>query len=145
MADEFALPIIYSTHPRSLKRIRENNIDFHPLVKNLNPFGFFDYNKLQKESYCVVSDSGTLSEESSILKFPAVLFRTSTERPEVLDKGNIVIGGIKTGDVINSIYLSQHYPKNILPIDYRDANVSSKVVKIIQSYYNTVNREIWKK
>jgi len=103
------------------------------LVKKLKPFGFIDYNKLQQNAFCVLSDSGTLSEESAILNFPAVLIRTSTERPEVLDKGSIIIGGIKSGEVIQS------------PVDYQDTNVSMKVVKIIQSYTKIVNKNIWQK
>ncbi len=100
VAEEFKLPIIYSTHPRSWKKIEEKKIKFNPLIRKLKPFGFIDYNKLQQNAFCVLSDSGTLSEESVILNLPAVLIRTSTERPEVLDKGSIIIGGIKSKDVI---------------------------------------------
>ena len=149
VAKEFKMPIIYSTHPRSWKKIKEKKIKFNPSIKNLKPFGFFDYNKLQKNAFCVLSDSGTLSEESSILNFPAVLIRTSTERPEVLDKGSIIIGGITPEEVINSIYLSvesfKEQNKNIRPIDYLDTNVSLKVVKIIQSYTKIVNKVVWGK
>jgi len=147
VAKEFKLPVIYSTHPRSLERLKEKKIKFNPLIKNLEPFGFFDYNKLQKNAFCVLSDSGTLSEESSILNFPAVLIRTSTERPEVLDKGSIVIGGIKSSQLLPSIYLAKKIftenPHNILPEDYKDTNVSIKVVKIIQSYTKIINKFIW--
>lgn len=148
VAEEFKLPIIYSTHPRSWKRIREKKIKFSPLVKKLKPFGFIDYNKLQQNAFCVLSDSGTLSEESAILNFPAVLIRTSTERPEVLDKGSIIIGGIKSGEVIQAVYSAVEMframdNRNILPVDYQDMNVSMKVVKIIQSYTKIVNRNIW--
>jgi len=118
------------------------------LVKKLKPFGFIDYNKLQQNAFCVLSDSGTLSEESTILNFPAVLIRTSTERPEVLDKGSIIIGGIKSGEVIQAVYSAVEMframdNRNILPVDYQDMNVSMKVVKIIQSYTKIVNRNIW--
>jgi UDP-N-acetylglucosamine 2-epimerase len=147
IAKEFKLPIIYSTHPRSFKKIKEKKRKFDPLIKNLEPFGFLDYNKLQKNAYCVLSDSGTLSEESSILCFPAVLFRTSTERPEVLDKGSIVIGGIKPDQIIQSVHLAKKSfnagEKNIKPLDYNDTNVSLKVVKIIQSYTKIVEKVIW--
>ncbi|MGC8651520.1 MAG: UDP-N-acetylglucosamine 2-epimerase, partial [Minisyncoccia bacterium] len=99
--------------------------------------------------FCVLSDSGTLSEESSILNFPAVLIRTSTERPEVLDKGSIVIGGITSDEIINSIYMAVESFKmqneSVKPIDYLDINVSMKVVKIIQSYTKIVNKIIWQK
>lgn len=150
VADEFKLPVIYSTHPRSWEKIEEKKIIFNPLIKKLKPFGFIDYNKLQQNAFCVLSDSGTLSEESVILNFPAVLIRTSTERPEVLDKGSIIIGGIKSGEVIQSIYSSVEMfrasdNKSILPIDYRDINVSMKVVKIIQSYTKIINKNIWRK
>lgn len=147
VAKEFKLPIIYSTHPRTFKRIKDKKIKFNPLIKNLKPFGFFNYNKLQKNAFCSLSDSGTLSEESSILNFPAVLIRTSTERPEVLDKGSIVIGGIKPAHLIQSIYLAKtsfdEVPSNILPLDYKDINVSLKVVKIIQSYTEIINKLTW--
>lgn len=150
VAEEFKLPIIYSTHPRSWKRIQEKKIKFNPLIKKLKPFGFIDYNKLQQNAFCVLSDSGTLSEESAILNFPAVLIRTSTERPEVLDKGSIIIGGIKSDEVIQSVYSAVEMfgamdNTNILPVDYQDTNVSIKVVKIIQSYTKIVNRNIWNK
>ena len=150
VAEEFKLPIIYSTHPRSWKRIEEKKIKFNSLIRKLKPFGFIDYNKLQQNAFCVLSDSGTLSEESAILNFPAVLIRTSTERPEVLDKGSIIIGGIKSGEVIQSVYGAVEMFKamdntNILPADYQDTNVSMKVVKIIQSYTKIVNRNIWRK
>jgi len=150
VAEEFKIPIIYSTHPRSWKRIEEKKIKFNPLVKKLKPFGFIDYNKLQQNAFCVLSDSGTLSEESAILNFPAVLIRTSTERPEVLDKGSIIIGGIKSGEVIQAVHSAVELFKTEgnkynLPIDYIDSNVSSKVVKIIQSYTKIVNRNIWNK
>ena len=94
MAEVYQVPVIYSTHPRSMKFIRQRHFQFHPLVRNLTPFGFFDYNCLQMNSLVVLSDSGTLSEESAMLGFCGVLIRTSTERPEVLDKGTVVIGGI---------------------------------------------------
>ncbi|HZK12135.1 MAG TPA: UDP-N-acetylglucosamine 2-epimerase (non-hydrolyzing) [Atribacterota bacterium] len=150
VAEEFKLPIIYSTHPRSWKKIEERKIKFNPIIRKLKPFGFIDYNKLQQNAFCVLSDSGTLSEESAILNFPAVLIRTSTERPEVLDKGSIIIGGIDPKDVIQSVYSSVELFKAAdndynLPIDYMDTNVSIKVVKIIQSYTKIVNKVIWSK
>lgn len=150
VAEEFKIPIIYSTHPRSWKKIEEKKIKFNPLIKKLKPFGFIDYNKLQQNAFCVLSDSGTSSEESAILNFPAVLIRTSTERPEVLDKGSIIIGGIKSNEVIQSVYSAVELFKamdntNILPVDYQDINVSMKVVKIIQSYTKIINKNIWRK
>lgn len=150
VAEEFKIPLIYSTHPRSWKKVEEKKIKFNPMVKKLKPFGFIDYNKLQQNAFCVLSDSGTLSEESAILNFPAVLIRTSTERPEVLDKGSIIIGGIKSREVVQAVYSAVELfgamdNTNILPVDYQDTNVSMKVVKIIQSYTKIVNKNIWRK
>ncbi len=140
--------IIFSTHPRTAKRIKEKNIKFHENIINMEPMGFFDYVKLQKHAFCVLSDSGTIPEESAILNFPGVSMRTSTERPEALDAGSIVLGGINSRDMLNSIELAVNSMKDNRenPVkDYRDNNVSEKVVKIIQSYYNIVNERIWKK
>jgi len=149
IAEQYQMPIIYSTHPRSLKYIEQRQFKFHPLVQSLKPFGFIDYNKLQKNAFCVLSDSGTLSEESAILGFPAVLIRTSTERPEVLDKGTMVVGGIKETDVLQSVELVRamwdNEEKAADVPDYCDDNVSMKVVKIIQSYTKIVNSVIWGK
>jgi len=149
VAERYKLPVIYSTHPRSQKFIDKRKFKFHPLVQNLKPFGLFDYNKLQKNAYCVLSDSGTLSEESAMLGFAGVLIRTSTERPEVLDKGTIVVGGITEETIEQSLELAVSMRDNneevAMAIDYADTNVSVKVCKVIQSYYDIVNRTIWRK
>ncbi|QHI72084.1 non-hydrolyzing UDP-N-acetylglucosamine 2-epimerase [Aminipila terrae] len=149
VAEKYQMPVIYSTHPRSQKKIEEKAFKFHPLVKNMKPLGFFDYNKLQMNAYCVLSDSGTLSEESNILAFPGVLIRTSTERPEVLDAGTIVIGGIQEDDIGQAIELAINTfvddPEHQTPQDYMDGNVSTKVVRIIQSYTKIINKVIWNK
>lgn len=149
IAETYGLPIIYSTHPRSWKRIEDRGFKFHPLIKQLKPFGFFDYNKLQLNSYCVLSDSGTLSEESAILGFPGILIRTSTERPEVLDKGTVIIGGISEKDIVQAVKLSrtmwENNEKTLLAEDYMDDNVSVKVVKIIQSFSKIIDRVVWRK
>lgn len=149
IAEKYQMPVIYSTHPRSQKFIDKRNFKFHPLVQNLKPFGFMDYNKLQMNSYCVLSDSGTLSEESAMLGFPGVLIRTSTERPEVLDKGSVVIGGITDKTVEQALELAVSMSDNkeevVMAEDYADTNVSVKVVKIIQSYTDIVNRTVWGK
>lgn len=149
IAEKYQMPVIYSTHPRSQKFIEKRNFKFHPLVKNLKPFGFMDYNKLQKNAYCVLSDSGTLSEESAMLGFAGVLIRTSTERPEVLDKGTVVIGGITDKTVEQALELAVSMRNNkeevVMAEDYADTNVSVKVVKIIQSYTDIVNRTVWGK
>ena len=149
IAEKYQMPVIYSTHPRSKAWIEKRGFKFHPLVKNLKPFGFTDYNKLQMNAYCVMSDSGTLSEESAMLGFAGVLIRTSTERPEVLDKGTVVIGGIKSRDVEQAIELAVSMRDNneplAMPLDYEDENVSVKVVKLIQSYTHIVNKTVWLK
>ena len=149
IAEHYNIPVIYSTHPRSMKKIEERNFKFNPLVKNLKPFGFFEYNKLQKNAYAVISDSGTLSEESSMLNFPGILIRTSTERPEVLDKGNMIIGGIEGEEIIQAIDMVRTYfeenNRYELPVDYRDINVADKVVRIILSYYKIIDKIIWGK
>lgn len=149
VAEKYQVPVIYSTHPRSQKFIDSRGFQFHPLVKNLKPFGFMDYNKLQKNAYCVLSDSGTLSEESAMLNFAGVLIRTSTERPEVLDKGTVVIGGITEQTILQGIELAvstrDNNEETVMPSDYEDTNVSVKVCKIIQSYTDIVNRTIWLK
>lgn len=147
VAERYQMPVIYSTHPRSRKWIEKRNFKFNPLVRNLEPFGFFDYNHLQMNAYCVLSDSGTLSEESAILNFPGVLIRTSTERPEALDAGSIVIGGITTESIEQALDLSvsmfENREPNGFPRDYTDENVSIKVVKLIQSYTDIVRRTVW--
>ena len=149
IAETYKIPIVYSTHPRSQKFITERQFKFHPLVRSLKPFGFFDYNKLQINAYCVLSDSGTVSEEASILGFPAVSIRTSTERPEAIDKGNVILGGVSKDDILQAIELARAIWDNGTPpiavTDYKDTNVSVKVIKIIQSYVKIINKNIWGK
>jgi UDP-N-acetylglucosamine 2-epimerase (non-hydrolysing) len=149
MAEKYQMPVIYSTHPRSKKFIEQRNFQFHPLVQSLKPFGFLDYNKLQMNAYCVLSDSGTLSEESAMLDFAGVLIRTSTERPEVLDKGTVVVGGITTKDISQALEMAvsmrDNQEKTEMPDDYHDTNVSVKVVKLILSYAKIVNETVWGK
>lgn len=149
MAESYDLPVIYSTHPRSKKYIEQRGFKFHPNVKSLQPFGFFDYNNLQSNAFCVVSDSGTLAEEASHFKFPAVSVRTSTERPEVFDKGNLIIGSITTEQVLQAVEMAVGMRENNdigtdVP-NYIDENVSIKIVKIIQSYTGIVNKMVWRK
>lgn len=149
MAENYNMPVIYSTHPRSKKFIEQRGFVFHPNVRSMQPFGFADYNNLQLNAYCVVSDSGTVPEEGSYFKFPAVSVRTSTERPESLEKGNFIIGSITTEQVLQAVDLAvSMYHNNDLGVttpDYTDENVSVKVVKIIQSYVGIVNKMIWRK
>ena len=148
IAETYKKPIIFSTHPRTRKKIEKEGVKFHELIRNMDPLGFFEYVKLQKNAFCVLSDSGTIPEESAILNFPGVSMRNSTERPEALDAGSIVLGGVNERDLIKSIELAVNTfePGRDNPVkDYRDINVSEKVVKIIQSYYNIVNERTWKK
>jgi UDP-N-acetylglucosamine 2-epimerase (non-hydrolysing) len=148
VAEKFKMPIIFSTHPRTKKEIEKKNIKFHKLIKTLPPFGFFDYVNLQRNSFCVLSDSGTISEESSMLKFPAVSIRTSTERPEAIDAGSIVLGGIKKNQVINAIGIcldTFNETTLSLPFEYQIKDVSSRVIRVIQSYTSIINKVIWNK
>ena len=148
VAEKYNMPIIFSTHPRTKKKIENNGVKFHNLIVNLPPFGFFDYVKLQKNAFCVLSDSGTISEESAMMKFPAVSIRTSTERPEAIDAGSIVLGGITKNEILNSIEivsLTNNFNSIKLPWEYEIENVSSKVIRIIQSYTSIINKVIWNK
>jgi len=154
MAETYQMPIIYSTHPRSRKRIEERGFRFHQLVRSLQPFGFSDYNHLQMNAFCVVSDSGTLPEEASYFNvkgypFPAVCIRTSTERPEAIDRGSFLLGGITAGQVLQAVDMAvkmQGEGDFGAPVaDYADENVSTKVVKIIQGYTGIVNKVVWRK
>ncbi|HZK53619.1 MAG TPA: UDP-N-acetylglucosamine 2-epimerase (non-hydrolyzing) [Desulfosporosinus sp.] len=149
MAENYDIPVIYSAHPRSKQFIEQRGFEFHPNVRSLKPFGFSDYNNLQRNAFCVVSDSGTIPEEASYFKFPAVSVRTSTERPEALDKGNFVIGSISTELVLQAVDMAVAMNSNgddgIDVPNYVDENVSVKVVKIIQSYTAIVNRMVWRK
>ncbi len=154
MADIYDVPILYSCHPRSRKRLEESNFVLDRRVIQHDPLGFHDYNCLQINAFAVVSDSGTLPEESSFFTsvgrpFPAVCIRTSTERPEALDKGCFVLAGIDSESLIQSVDIAVEMSKNGdigTPVpDYTDKNVSDKVVKIIQSYTSIVNKIVWKK
>ena len=149
MAETYDMPILYSCHPRSRKYIEQRGFVFDKRVIQHHPLGFFDYNKLQQNAFCVVSDSGTLPEESAFLKFPAVSVRTSTERPEAMDKGVFTIGSITTEQVLQAVNMAVGMHKDgddacDVPA-YMDDNVSTKVVKLIQSYTGIVNKMIWKK
>ncbi len=149
MAESYNMPVIYSTHPRSKKFIEQRGFKFHSNVRSLQPFGFSDYNHLQQNAFCVVSDSGTIAEEASYFKFPAVSVRTSTERPEALDKGNMVIGSITTEQVLQAVDMAVGMNADgdlgeDVP-NYVDENVSTKIVKLIQSYTGIVNKMVWRK
>ncbi|BDU80963.1 non-hydrolyzing UDP-N-acetylglucosamine 2-epimerase [Clostridium perfringens] len=149
IAETYNMPVIYSTHPRSWKRIEEKGIKFHENIKQLKPFGFYDYNKLQKDSFCVLSDSGSLAEESNIMGFSAVSIRTSTERPEAVDKGSVILGGITFDSITQAIEVitkEKELGEELVKVhDYTDINVSTKVVNIIQGYTSVINKFIWRK
>jgi len=147
VAEKYQMPIIFSTHPRTKKRIAEKNIQFHPLIQNVQPLGFFDYVNLQQNSYIVLSDSGTISEESAMMGFSAISIRTSTERPEAIDAGTIVLGGISTDQILQSIELVKgtHGKSTELPWEYKVENTSDRVVRAIQSYTSIINRVTWNK
>jgi len=152
LAEKYNFPVIVSTHPRTQKRLDDikNEIQLNPSVIYLKPMGFFDYISLQKNSCCVISDSGTITEEASILNFPAIMIRMAHERPEGMDEGTVIMSGIEKERVIESVnvVVSQYKenPKSIRIInDYNVENVSIKVVRIILSYIDYVNRTVWKK
>jgi len=147
MAEHYAMPVIYSIHPRSAMYIKRRGFKFHKNVHSMKPFGFFPYNKLQKNAFCVVSDSGTLPEETSYMNFPAVCIRTSTERPEAMDKGRFILGGIGTESLLQSVDLAVSASNGTVAAvpDYLDINVSTKIVNIIQSYTEIVNQRVWRK
>ncbi len=149
MAEHYDMPVLYSCHPRSERYIKERGFRFDSRVIQHKPLGFFDYNKLQQNAFCVVSDSGTLPEESASLHFPAVSVRTSTERPEAMDSGVFVIGSITSDAVIQAVCMAvdlQHDGFIPSPVSaYTDDNVSDKVVRLIQSYTGVVNKMIWRK
>ena len=154
MAEKYDMPILYSCHPRSAKFIQQRHFQFDKRVLQNKPLGFHDYNYLQMNAYAVVSDSGTLPEESSFFlsvgsPFPAVCIRTSTERPEALDKGNFILAGITTDQVLQAVDTAVEMNNNGdvgIPVpNYTDENVSTKVVKLIQSYTGVVNKMVWRK
>ena len=154
MAEKYDMPILYSCHPRSKKRLEASGFELDKRVIQHEPLGFHDYNCLQYNAFCVVSDSGTLPEESSFFTsigcpFPAVCIRTSTERPEALDKGCFILSGIDETGLLQAVDTAVEMVKNGdngIPVpDYVDTNVSDKVVKIIQSYVGVVNKMVWRK
>jgi len=148
VAEKYKMPIIFSTHPRTKKKFEKMNIELNPLITNMPPFGFFDYVNLQKNAFCVLSDSGTISEESAMMCFPAVSIRTSTERPEAVDAGTIVLGGITKDEILNAIEICmQTYDPTTLtlPWEYKIKDVSNRIIRIIQSYTRIVDKVIWNK
>ena len=156
LAEKYDMPILYSCHPRSKKRLEASGFKLDPRVIQHEPLGFYDYNCLQMNAFAVVSDSGTLPEESSFFTsighpIPAVCIRTSTERPEALEKANFILSGIDTNGLLQSVDIAVEMVKEeknggaISVPDYTDINVSDKIVKIIQSYVGVVNKMVWRK
>ena len=146
IAEKYQVPVIFSTHPRTQKRFEANGFEPHPLIRNLKPLGFLEYVKLQENAMFVLSDSGTLTEESAMRKFPAVLIRTSTERPEGVEAGSIVVSGIDRQGIMLAIDTElMRYKFAKTPENYDVTDVSARVVKIIKEKIDVVNKEIWKK
>jgi len=149
LAEKYAYPVIVSTHPRTRKRIEEQGISFHPLVQLLKPLGFHDYNKLQKSAKAVLSDSGTISEESSIMNFPALNIREAHERPEAFEEASVMMVGLEVERVFQALQVLESQPSGaerlLRPVaDYSMPNVSDKVVRIVHSYRDYVMRVVWK-
>lgn len=149
IAQTFQKKVIVSTHPRTRKKLEASKVqEFHPLIKFMKPLGFFDYIALQKNAFCVISDSGTITEEASILGFPAITIRQVHERPEGMDEGTLIMSGLKSESIINAIKVVCEQLKDVpmsIVQDYMTKTVSKKVVRIILSYTDYVNRTVWKK
>lgn len=146
LAEEYGVPVLYSMHPRARDRVERRGTRFHPLVRAHKPFGFHDYVQLQRNALCVVSDSGTLAEESAILGFPAVSLRTSTEHPEVVDKGVFTLGSITAGGLQQAVATEIALSGGESPVpDYGDERCSAKMAKIVQGFTLYVNRVVWGK
>lgn len=149
--EKYKFPIIISTHPRTKKKLESiNYFNDNPDIRFLKPFGFIEYIKLQQNAFCVISDSGTITEESSLLKFPAIMIRNAHERPEGMDEGTVIMSGLVKDRILNSIeVVTTHYTENINSIktvvDYQVDNVSKKIVRTILSYTDYINRTVWRK
>jgi UDP-N-acetylglucosamine 2-epimerase (non-hydrolysing) len=150
IAEKYQTPVIVSTHPRTRNKINEKKILFNPLIQLMKPLGFHDYNHLQKNAYAVLSDSGTISEESSIMNFPALNIRDAHERPEAMEEASVMMVGLNTERILQGLVLLDNQKRgnqrNLRPVsDYSMPNVSDKVVRIILSYTDYVNRVVWSK
>jgi len=146
IAKKYQFPIIFSTHPRTQKMLDEKSVKLDKLVQSMKPLGFADYIKLQENAYCVISDSGTITEESSILGFPAITIREAHERPEGMDEGTLIMTGLDESDIISAINVVTSQPDSLRIVsDYDVDNVAQKVVRIIMSYTGYINRAVWRK
>ena len=146
VAENYQMPIIFSAHPRTRKKIEEIGFKFNKLVNYMKPLGFNDYNKLQKNAFCVISDSGTITEESSLVGVPAITIRQAHERPEGMDEGTLIMSGVNEKDILDSIKIvTESKIKPHVVNDYDVDNVGIKVVKIIMSYTGYINRTVWRK
>ncbi len=147
IAKRYQMPIIISTHPRTRKQLEKKGIKLHPLIQTLKPLGFIDYNKLQIDSFVVLSDSGTISEESSILKFKALNIREAHERPEAMEEAAVMMVGLKKERILQALKILEKQTNNTIRhvYDYKMPNVSEKVIRIITSYTDYVNKNVWLK
>ena len=149
IATTFNFPVVLSTHPRTKKRLTDLGAELHPLIQEMKPFGFFDYVRLQQDSYCTISDSGTITEEAAIVGFPAVTARDTQERQEGMDSGVLVMTGIDSNSIIDGVNMARkHFDDQLsrnIPLSYQELDVSWRVAKLIQSYTGYVNRKTWHK
>jgi UDP-N-acetylglucosamine 2-epimerase (non-hydrolysing) len=150
VAERFQMPVIVSTHPRTRKRIESLDLTLHPEIRLLKPLGFQDYNKLQMEARAVLSDSGTISEESSILNFPALNIREAHERPEAMEEASVMMVGLSISRVLQALAIIEGQGRGEerqlrLVADYSTPNVSDKIVRILHSYTDYINRVVWRK
>ena len=151
LAETYDVPVIFSTHPRTRKRLDAlTGVEFDPRIQFLKPFGFCDYIRLQMESMCVISDSGTITEEASLLNLPAITIRNAHERPEGMDSGTLIMAGLKKGRVLDAVrvIVAQHSAEKhaVRPVqDYENPSVSKQVLRIVESYTDYVNRTVWRK
>jgi UDP-N-acetylglucosamine 2-epimerase (non-hydrolysing) len=146
---EFNKDVVFSVHPRTRKKINELNISLNERIFLIDPVAFSSYCNLQINAYCVISDSGTLSEEASYFKFPAISIRTSTERPEGIEKGFFLIGNTNSDNILQSVFIAREFYNLSIEqsevLSYTEKNVSSKIVKIIQGYVPIINKVVWRK
>lgn len=146
VAEVYKIPIVFSAHPRTRKKIETMNFKFNDLVKYMKPLGFNDYNKLQQNAFCVISDSGTITEESSLLGFPAITIRQAHERPEGMDEGTLIMSGVEEQGILDAIKVVTDQNVRMNPVaDYQAPHLASKVVRIILSYTDYINRTVWKR